>query len=82
MDVSHKMVQMYPVVAGHHQYKDGKFIQEAMKHIKKGALTAQAKRVGKKPMEFAEEVLAHPGSHTETTRKRAQFLKNIQRRKK
>jgi len=81
MDVSHKMVQMYPVVASHKQEK-GKFIQEAMKHIKKGALTAQAKRVGKKPMEFAEEVLAHPGAHTERTRKRAQFLKNIQSRRK
>ena len=81
MNVSHKMVQMYPSVASHHQYKDGMFIQEAMKHIKKGALTAQAKRVGETPMDFAKEVLAHPEHYTEKTRKRAQFLMNIQKRK-
>jgi len=81
MDTSHKMVHMYPVVASHNQNK-GMFIQEAMKHIKKGALTAQAKRHGEKPMEFAKKVLAHPEHYTETTRKRAQFLENIQMRRK
>ena len=49
-----------------------------MKHIKKGALTSQAARVGKKPLEFAKAVLADPKKHTKTTRKRAQFLINIQ----
>lgn len=76
------MVGLYPAVASKDQYGGGKFIQEAMKHIKKGALTAEAKRHGEKPMEFAKEVLAHPGAHTETTRKRAQFAVNIQKRRK
>jgi hypothetical protein len=82
MNVAHKMVGLYPAVASKDQYGGGKFIQEAMKHIKKGALTAEAKRHGEKPMEFAKEVLAHPGAHTETTRKRAQFAVNIQKRRK
>jgi len=82
MNVADKMVGLYPVVATKEQYGGGKWVQEAVKHIKKGAMTAQAKRVGKKPMEFAAEVLAHPGAHTETTRKRAQFAVNIQKRRK
>lgn len=82
MNVAHKMVKMYPVVSSHDQYDGSKFIQESMKHIKKGALTAQAKRHGEKPMEFAKEVLEHPERHTETTRKRAQYLVNIQKRRK
>jgi len=84
-DVSDKMAKMYPACSSCDQYKhkkDGMFIQEAMKHIKKGALTAQAKRHGESPMEFAKEVLMHPEAHTETTRKRAQFLMNIQKRHK
>jgi hypothetical protein len=59
-------------------YSDKFWIQDAMKHIKKGALTSQAARVGKKPLEFAKAVLADPKKHTKTTRKRAQFLINIQ----
>ena len=51
-----------------------------MKHIKKGAFTAQASRHGKKPMAYAKEVLAHPTEHTVTTRRRAQFLMNIQKK--
>ena len=61
--------------------KEEKFIQEVVSHMKKGALTKQAKRVGEKPLQFAKEVLAHPEKHTEKTRKRAQFLVNIQRKK-
>lgn len=82
MNVAHHLVGLYPAVASKDQYGGGKWIQEAVKHIKKGAMTAQAKREGKKPMEFAAEVLAHPGAHTETTRKRAQFAVNIQKRRK
>lgn len=61
--------------------KSNMWIQEAMKHIKHGAFTAQAARHGKKPMAYAKEVLAHPTEHTVTTRRRAQFLMNIQRKK-
>ena len=57
-----------------------KWIQEAVAHMKKGAFTSQAKKHGKEPMEFALEVVADPGRFTETTRKRAQFLVNIQKR--
>lgn len=56
------------------------FIQEAVAKMKKGALTAQAKKHGKEPLEFAADVLADPKSYTETTRKRAQFLMNIQKK--
>lgn len=52
-----------------------------MKHIKKGAFTRQAARHGEKPMAYAKEVLAHPTEHTVTTRRRAQFLMNIQKKK-
>jgi hypothetical protein len=55
-----------------------KWIQMAMKHMKKGAFTKQAKAHGETPKEFMKEVLAHPSEHTETTRKRAQFMKNIE----
>jgi hypothetical protein len=55
-----------------------KFIQLAMKHLKKGAFTKQAKAHGETPKEFMKEVLTHPSEHTETTRKRAQFMKNIE----
>jgi len=55
-------------------------IQEAVAKMKKGAFTAQAKKHGKEPLEFAADVLANPGSYTETTRKRAQFLMNIQKK--
>jgi hypothetical protein len=73
MDVSHKMLKTVPIMASSH-----KWIGEAMKHIKKGALTKTAKHAGMKPLQFAKEVVEHPEHHTETTRKRAQFLVNIQ----
>ena len=62
-------------------YSDKYWIQDAMKHIKHGALTAQAARSGMKPLQFAKTVLAEPKKHTITTRKRAQFLINIQGKK-
>ena len=51
------------------------WIQMAMKHIKMGAFT---KAHGETPKQFMKEVLANPSEHSETTRKRAQFMKNIQ----
>lgn len=80
MDVSHHMVKHYPVVASAHQ--DKKWIQKAMKTIKKGALTKTAMRQGEEsPLEFAKDVLKNPEAHTAKTRKRSQFLVNIQKRK-
>ena len=60
--------------------KDEKWIQEVVESpkFKKGAFTAQAKEHGKTPMEFMKEVLANPNKYDATTRRRAQFLKNIQ----
>jgi hypothetical protein len=54
------------------------WIAMAKKHLHVGAFTKQAKAHGETPKEFMNEVLAHPEKHTETTRKRAQFMKNIQ----
>ena len=61
--------------------KPNKWIQEAMKHIKHGAFTREASRHHERPMAYAKEVLAHPTEHSLTTRRRAQFLMNIQRKK-
>ena len=54
------------------------WIAMAKKHLNVGAFTAQAKAHGETPKQFMKEVLAHPSEHTEKTRKRAQFMKNIQ----
>ena len=54
------------------------WIQMAKKHLHVGAFTKQAKAHGETPKQFMKEVLAHPSEHSETTRKRAQFMKNIQ----
>jgi triosephosphate isomerase len=78
MDVSHKMAHMYPTVGD--KADSHKFIAQAMKHIKKGALTATAKHADMKPLQFAKEVVEHPEHHTDLTRKRAQFALNIQRK--
>ena len=59
-----------------------KWIQNVVSTMKKGAFTKQALRHGETPMEYAEEVLAHPQEHTLTTRRRAQFLKNVSRKTK
>jgi hypothetical protein len=53
------------------------WIQEAVKGMKKGAFTKQALRHDETPEEFAKDVLKHPGKYSKTTKKRAQFLKNI-----
>ena len=57
-----------------------KFIQEVVSSPKfaKGAFTAQALQKGMKPLEFMKEVLESPEEYSMTTRRRAQFLKNIQ----
>lgn len=55
-----------------------KWVQEAVSHMKKGALTKTASREHMKPLPFAKKVVAHPEEYSETTRKRAQFLVNIQ----
>jgi len=54
------------------------WIQMAKKHLHVGAFTKEAKAHGETPKKFMKEVLAHPSEHSETTRKRAQFMKNIQ----
>lgn len=59
-------------------YSDKFWIQDAMKHIKEGSFTAQAARAGMKPLQFAQAVLEDPAKFHEKTRKRAQFLINIQ----
>ena len=56
---------------------DKKWIQEAVSEMKEGAFTQQALRHKMTPLEFMEEVLAHPEKYTIKTRRRAQFLKNI-----
>ena len=54
------------------------WIAMAKKHLHVGAFTKQAKAHGETPKQFMKEVLANPSEHSETTRKRAQFMKNIQ----
>ena len=57
-----------------------KWIQGVVAHMKKGAFTAQAKQHGMTVPEFREEVMEHPTKYSTTTKRRAQFLTNIQRK--
>jgi len=58
-----------------------RLLSEIMPTLKKGALTKTAKAEGyESALPFAKDVLAHPEAHTETTRKRAQFLVNLQKK--
>jgi hypothetical protein len=57
------------------------WIQDVVKHMKKGSFTKQAKRHHETPVEYAADVLAHKKKHTLKTRRRAQFLLNISKRK-
>ena len=59
-----------------------KWIQEATKHIKKGAFTAEAEKHGMSAMEFAKEVLENPDDYSTLTKRRAQFAVNVQKRGK
>jgi hypothetical protein len=47
----------------------------------KGAFTKQSKRAHTTSIKFAKNVLKHPKKHTLKTRRRAQFLINISKRK-
>jgi hypothetical protein len=69
--------------ARHHNITGEKFIQAVVSSPKfrKGALTKKAKAHGEKPLEFAHEVLEHPEKHDIRTRRQAQFLENIQRKR-
>ena len=64
-------------------YRDGgQWIQDARKSMEEkgtvGAFTEQARREGyDNPQEFASYVLDNPGQFTNTTKKRAQFAKNM-----
>lgn len=57
-----------------------KWIQSVVsdKDFKKGAFTAQAKAHGMSSLEFMRQVLKNPEDYSLTTRRRAQFLDNIQ----
>jgi len=60
-----------------------KFIQEVVSSpsFKAGAFTKQAAAHDMSVKEFKEEVLSNPEKYDTTTRRRAQFLKNIERKK-
>ena len=51
------------------------------KKFRSGAFSRQARARGMSTKQFMTEVLAHPNRYELTTRRRAQFLKNIQRSK-
>jgi hypothetical protein len=59
------------------------FAQEVTESPKfrKGALTKKAMKYHEMPLEFARDVLAHPDRHDLRTRRQAQFLINIQKKK-
>lgn len=45
--------------------------------MKKGAFGRQAKSHDESPREFEHDVLEHPGKYSTTTRRRAQWMKNV-----
>ena len=57
------------------------WIQDAVKQMKKkgtiGAFTKQAKREGLTPIAFAKKVLKNPKGYALKTRRRANFVKNV-----
>jgi hypothetical protein len=57
------------------------WIQDAVKQMSKkgsiGAFTTQAKREGLKPIDFAKKIFKNPKGYTLKTRRRAQFVKNV-----
>jgi hypothetical protein len=57
------------------------WIQDSINQMKKkgtiGAFTKQAKREGLTPIEFAKKVLKNPKGYTLKTRRRANFVKNV-----
>ena len=58
-----------------------KFIQEVVSTMKKGTFTAEAAKHKMNVEAFADEVRAHPEKYSMTTRRRAQFLINIRKKK-
>lgn len=58
-----------------------KWIQDVVSKMKKGSFTQAALKHGETPQQYATDVLKHPKKHTLKTRRRAQFLKNIAKRK-
>jgi hypothetical protein len=54
------------------------WIQNVVKHMKTGSFTHQAQQKHMTPKEFALDVQQHPQKYRMKTRRRAQFLKNIQ----
>lgn len=80
MEYEDKIYHIYPLE--NMMKKGGElWIQEATKNMKKngsvGAFTKQAKREGLTPIEFAKKVLAKPQGYTIKTRRRANFVKNV-----
>lgn len=59
----------------------GVWIQDAVSQMEKkgtiGAFTKQAKREGLSPIDFAKKVLKNPKGYTLKTRRRANFVKNV-----
>jgi hypothetical protein len=66
-----------------HHGVDHYFAQRVIEspHFRKGALTKKAQRHGLGALEYAKHVLASPEKHDLETRRQAQFLINIQRKK-
>jgi hypothetical protein len=56
-----------------------RWIKKVVEHMKKGSFTRQALSHHMLPGKFASEVVKHPKKYTLKTRRRAQFLKNIQK---
>jgi len=61
---------------------DGMWIQSVVESpkFKTGAFTKKAKKAGYKTKTFMTHVLEHPDLYDETTKRQAQFMKNILKR--
>jgi hypothetical protein len=59
--------------------KDGKWMQEVNKKIKKGAFTAQAKKRGESVDEMISDVKSNPGKFSGKTKKRAVLASNFKK---
>lgn len=55
------------------------WIQDAISNMKEGSFTKQARRKHMTTKELVEDVIKHPKKFALKTRRRAQFLKNIQK---
>jgi hypothetical protein len=74
---------MFYIMGNDDMFKNGGelWIQDAVAQMKKkgtiGAFTKQAKRDGVTPIEFAKKVLKNPKGYTLKTRRRANFVRNV-----